>query len=186
MTLKNLGLKGLIKRPLPLYSDNDKISYAESFRYCNSQISSLITDLMTLSPFIKSALAILWKGTLGCCNGYGKSLYNLIVRPKNETVNQDTSSSRDLRLQYILSEYSYSLGLWKVVQRTKQCLDFTVTAHFLHLIGSWFYNGHLPSQPSVWLLNLVTITLMCVLGEYLCMRTEMQNIPVMSSKVADL
>ena len=75
------------------------------------------------------------------------------------------------------------MGLWKVVQRTKQCLDFTVTAHFFHILGCWIYNGHLPSQPSVWLLQLVTITLMCVLGEYLCMRTEMQNIPVLSSKV---
>ncbi|MCL4123540.1 UNVERIFIED_CONTAM: hypothetical protein GTU68_018388 [Idotea baltica] len=87
---------------------------------------------------------------------------------------------------FILNALTCSLGLWKIVQRTKQCLDFTVTAHILHLIGCWFYVGHLPSQPSIWLLQLVTITLMCVLGEYLCMRTEMHNIPLLTSAKADL
>jgi hypothetical protein len=36
-----------------------------------------------------------------------------------------------------------SAALWHVVQRTKQCLDFTCTVHFFHIIICWIYNGYL-------------------------------------------
>lgn len=69
-------------------------------------------------------------------------------------------------------------GLWKVVQRTKQCLDFSATVHILHLLACWFYAGHIPVLPSLYLLHLLTLALMCVMGEYLCLRSEMSTIPV--------
>ena len=77
-----------------------------------------------------------------------------------------------------------SLALWNIVQRTKLCLDFTCTVHFFHVIFCWCYNGFPPTSFSWWVINVICVTLMCVSGEFLCMRTELKAIPVsMSSKV---
>lgn len=125
----------------------------------------------------------IWVASLDLFTGHHRSLDSLF---KYQELQVKEVHGRTVMAAFILNALTSSLGLWKVVQRTKQCLDFTVTAHVIHLCASWWYNGHLPSQPSVWLLNLVTITLMCVLGEYLCMRTEMQHIPVLGSSKVDL
>ena len=82
----------------------------------------------------------------------------------------------------IFSSFS-SLGLWYVVQRTKQCLDFTCTVHFFHLVFCWYYNGFVPTFLSWWVINILCIAIMCVSGEFLCMRTELRAIPVSMSKV---
>uniref|UniRef100_A0A3Q3AUG0 SYS1 golgi trafficking protein n=1 Tax=Kryptolebias marmoratus TaxID=37003 RepID=A0A3Q3AUG0_KRYMA len=66
------------------------------------------------------------------------------------------------------------------------CLDFTVTVHFFHMIGCWIYNAHLPSALSWWLVNVACMALMAVIGEYLCMRTELRAIPVNSGPKSNL
>ena len=71
-----------------------------------------------------------------------------------------------------------SLGLWYVVQRTKLCLDFSSTVHFLHLVLCTLYNSAPPISATWWVINLVCLTTMCVSGEFLCMRTELRTIPV--------
>lgn len=90
-----------------------------------------------------------------------------------------------MALKTICSCYR-AVGLWFIVQRTKQCLDFSSTAHLIHLIVCWYYNGHFPSAFSWWLLNLACLTIMCVSGEFLCMRTELQAIPLNMGPKADL
>lgn len=87
---------------------------------------------------------------------------------------------------FVLNSLTCALGLWYVVRRTKQCLDFAVTAHLLHLLICWIYNGAFPSSLSWWLLCVVCTTLMCVCGEFLCMRTELKAIPVGLGPKADL
>ena len=62
----------------------------------------------------------------------------------------------------------------------KLFLDFTCSMHFFHLIGCCIYRSF-PTTVSWWLIQLVCITLMVVLGEYLCMRTEMREIPLIGS-----
>ena len=57
-------------------------------------------------------------------------------------------------------------------------LDFTCSMHLFHLIGCMCYKSF-PSTVSWWLIQIVCITLMVVLGEYLCMRTEMREIPLL-------
>ncbi|CAL1674999.1 unnamed protein product [Lasius platythorax] len=57
-------------------------------------------------------------------------------------------------------------------------MDFACTAHFIHLICCWVYNGTYPTSFSWWCLNLVSLCIMCVCGEFLCMRTELQAIPL--------
>jgi nicotinamide riboside transporter PnuC len=82
---------------------------------------------------------------------------------------------------------SSSVSLWYVVQRTKLCLDFTCTVFLFHIAACWVYNGFLANTLSWWVINVVSITLMCVTGEFLCMRTELKAIPVsMSASKVDL
>lgn len=40
------------------------------------------------------------------------------------------------------------------------------------------YNASFPSTMSWWLLNSVCAALMCVCGEFLCLKTELNDIPV--------
>ena len=82
--------------------------------------------------------------------------------------------------------YSSSLGLWYVVQRTKLCLDFSCTVHLLHLVGCIWWNLSLPHTLTWWCINLVCLTTMCVSGEFLCMRTELRTIPVSMATKTDL
>lgn len=79
-----------------------------------------------------------------------------------------------------------ALGLWFFIRRGKQCLDFTVTVHFFHMIGCWIYNAHLPAALSWWLVNIACMALMAVIGEYLCMRTELRAIPVNTGPKSNL
>lgn len=76
--------------------------------------------------------------------------------------------------------------LWYIVERTKQCMDFSCTWHFIHLIVCWFYNGHFPTTFSWWALNVACATLMCVCGEFLCLRTELAAIPLSLGPKTDL
>lgn len=79
---------------------------------------------------------------------------------------------------HAVSAFAGSVALWYFVKRAKQCLDFTCSMHAFHLIGCCIYRSF-PTTVSWWLIQLVCITLMVVLGEYLCMRTEMREIPLL-------
>ena len=78
----------------------------------------------------------------------------------------------------VLNALTCAIGLWYVVKRTKQCLDFAATAHILHLVCCSCFTGAIPTAVSWWLAQIVCVALMTVLGEYLCMRTELKAIPV--------
>lgn len=88
--------------------------------------------------------------------------------------------------QYTFHFSCSALGLWFFIRRGKQCLDFTVTVHLFHMIFCWIYNSHPPAVLSWWLVNVACIALMAVIGEYLCMRTELRAIPVNSGPKSNL
>jgi len=85
---------------------------------------------------------------------------------------------RLIMMAYVLNALTGALGLWYVVKRTKLCLDFAATVHIFHLVTCWMYNTHFPTSLSWWLSNVVSIIIMTVVGEFLCMRTDMQEIPL--------
>lgn len=87
---------------------------------------------------------------------------------------------------FVLNALTGSLALWYIVQRTKLCLDFTCTLHLFHLIICWIFNGMFPHSASWWLTSVICTVLMTVLGEYLCMRTELQAIPLSMGPKTDL
>ncbi|XP_046411244.1 protein SYS1 homolog [Neodiprion virginianus] len=90
---------------------------------------------------------------------------------------------RDLGGKMVITMFLFNaligaLVLWWIVQRTKQCMDFACTAHLIHLLCCWGYNYSFPTSFSWWCLNIVSVTIMCIFGEFLCMRTELQAIPL--------
>jgi hypothetical protein len=87
---------------------------------------------------------------------------------------------------FVLNALTGAIGLWYVVKRTKQCLDFTATVHFFHLLACWVFNGWFPNTLSWWLVNVVCTIIMTVLGEFLCMRTELKAIPLSMGPRVDL
>nr|XP_033792181.1 protein SYS1 homolog [Geotrypetes seraphini]XP_033792183.1 protein SYS1 homolog [Geotrypetes seraphini] len=84
-------------------------------------------------------------------------------------------------MAFILNALTCALGLLYFIRRGKQCLDFTVTVHVFHLLGCWIYNSRFPTTLTWWLVNIACIALMAVIGEYLCMRTELNEIPLNSA-----
>ncbi|RKP10748.1 integral membrane protein S linking to the trans Golgi network-domain-containing protein, partial [Thamnocephalis sphaerospora] len=71
------------------------------------------------------------------------------------------------------------LLLLRIVERARLCLDYVVTLHFLHLIFTSYYSGHLPTTVFWWALNLASCCAMSIGGEWVCMRREME--PIMLS-----
>nr|XP_012635747.1 protein SYS1 homolog isoform X2 [Microcebus murinus] len=92
-----------------------------------------------------------------------------------------TPPGRLSMMSFVLNALTCALGLLYFIRRGKQCLDFTVTVHFFHLLGCWFYSSRFPSALTWWLVQAVCIALMAVIGEYLCMRTELKEIPLNSA-----
>ncbi|KAF6208247.1 hypothetical protein GE061_016699 [Apolygus lucorum] len=100
---------------------------------------------------------------------------------KYQEIHSRDSVGKLVIIAYLLNALTGAVCLWCVVQRTKLCLDFAVTAHFLHLILCWIYNGYFPVSVFWWLLNIVSAGIMCICGELLCMRTELKAIPLSST-----
>uniref|UniRef100_A0A9L0TL36 SYS1 golgi trafficking protein n=1 Tax=Equus caballus TaxID=9796 RepID=A0A9L0TL36_HORSE len=103
-----------------------------------------------------------------------------VIIPK-EILGFSTPPGRLSMMSFILNALTCALGLLYFIRRGKQCLDFTVTVHFFHLLGCWFYSSRFPSALTWWLVQIVCIALMAVIGEYLCMRTELKEIPLNSA-----
>jgi len=64
-----------------------------------------------------------------------------------------------------------------VVERAKKCLDFTATLYITHLLFCVFHTG-MPANLEWWVLQFTGLVIMAVLGEWLCMRREMREIPL--------
>ena len=98
-------------------------------------------------------------------------------------------SYRSIRLSYtggwisfaafFLNALAGGCFLCIIVERAKKCLDFASTAHFVHLCFCTMYDG-LPSSWEWWAVNFMSLIVMSLLGEYLCMRREMRDIPLFS------
>jgi len=79
---------------------------------------------------------------------------------------------------HLLNAIAGSLLLVYVVERAKKCLDFAATVHILHLVFSSIYSRHFPTTWVWWVINIICLVLMAVIGEYLCMRRELKEIPL--------
>jgi len=69
-----------------------------------------------------------------------------------------------------------ALVLMQVVGRAKKCLDFTATAYILHFLVVLAYDGF-PTIWEWWVINVISLIATVVVGEILCMRRELREIP---------
>lgn len=93
-----------------------------------------------------------------------------------------SAKGRVTMVAFCLNTLTGAGGLWVIVRRAKQCLDFAATAHLIHLIFCSVYAGF-PKTWTWWLMNVVCMALMAVMGEFVCMKTELKAIPVSVSSV---
>lgn len=85
-------------------------------------------------------------------------------------------------LVHILNAPAGALYLMFIVERAKKCLDFTVTCYFVHLVICCGFSGW-PFNVEWWATNSLGLAAMALLGEWLCVRREMQEIPLASLRV---
>ncbi|XP_042950594.1 protein SYS1 homolog isoform X2 [Carya illinoinensis] len=64
-----------------------------------------------------------------------------------------------------------------LIERAKKCLDFSATVYVIHLFICIVYGGW-PSSMTWWVLHGTGIAVMALLGEYLCIRRELREIPI--------
>ena len=65
-----------------------------------------------------------------------------------------------------------------IVEKSKKCLDFTITYFLLHLLLSCM-SGGFPHSFDWWIIHIFAVIVMVVLGEYLCSLRELEMIPLL-------
>ena len=65
-----------------------------------------------------------------------------------------------------------------IVEKSKKCLDFSVTLFLIHLFSCYWYDG-LPRSLDWWVVHVLGTNVMVLLGEYLCSLKEMRDIPLL-------
>jgi hypothetical protein len=65
-----------------------------------------------------------------------------------------------------------------IVEKSKKCLDFSVTLFLVHLLLCTWYNG-IPATWDWWICHIFGTIIMILLGEFLCSRRELDDIPLL-------
>lgn len=79
---------------------------------------------------------------------------------------------------HLLFFVNRALMLAIIVEKSKKCLDFSVTLFIIHIIFCSMYGGF-PSTWDWWIIHILGMILMVVLGEYLCSKKELSDIPLL-------
>lgn len=128
------------------------------------QIICLQSCYYTLLGFLCMLMDLLWAQPL--------SLDHLL---SFRTLRTDIALGWFYILMFIMGAAVTALLLQRIVHRAKLCLDFTLTLYGWHLVFSWVYGGF-PTAAGWWLQLMVCILTTSLLGEYVCMRKEMEPI----------
>lgn len=78
---------------------------------------------------------------------------------------------------FLLSSLAGAGYILYLIERAKKCLDFSATLYIIHLFICIMYGGW-PSSLTWWVVNLTGLLLMTYLGEWLCIRRELKEIPI--------
>lgn len=79
--------------------------------------------------------------------------------------------------QYLTFDHNRAGFLMFLVERAKKCLDFCATLYIMHLFICILYGGW-PASITWWVVNITGLAVMALLGEYLCMKRELREIPI--------
>jgi protein SYS1 len=80
----------------------------------------------------------------------------------------------------LVANLSTALTYVLLVGRAKRCLDFAVTIFVAHAIATVFHSG-IPASLSWWCVNLMSVSVLAIVSEAMCMRIEMREISVQSA-----
>lgn len=81
-------------------------------------------------------------------------------------------------MTHILNSVAAAGVLAWIVERAKKCLDYGATCYIWHCIFVWWYSSSWPASTAWWIANGVGFVVMVLLGEWFCVRREMQDIPL--------
>ena len=93
-----------------------------------------------------------------------------------QTLSLNTVAGWGTNLVVLLSHFIGSLLLVVIVEKSKKCLDFTVTTFLVHFVLTCVYGGF-PATWDWWIVNLLGVAIMVVMGEWFCSRRELADIP---------
>jgi hypothetical protein len=92
-------------------------------------------------------------------------------------VTTSTALGWSVIFSFLGASFTGALVLYFVVERTKKCLDFTVTCYCFHALFSTFYKGF-PLSFEWWFTICLSAGITALVGESLCMKKEMRDIPI--------
>ncbi|EEC70997.1 hypothetical protein OsI_02668 [Oryza sativa Indica Group] len=78
---------------------------------------------------------------------------------------------------FLLAAAAGAAFMLYVIERAKKCLDFAATLYIIHLFICIVYGGW-PASVTWWVVNIAGLAIMSLLGEYLCIRRELKEIPI--------
>eukprot|EP01095_Lingulamoeba_sp_RSL-Kostka_P014562 TRINITY_DN6385_c1_g1_i1.p1 TRINITY_DN6385_c1_g1~~TRINITY_DN6385_c1_g1_i1.p1 ORF type:complete len:154 (+),score=6.78 TRINITY_DN6385_c1_g1_i1:205-666(+) len=111
----------------------------------------------------------------------------------------DTWFEMDLFFEYTTMDFTTSIGIAIIIslitasiieaivirmliERAKKCLDFTFTLHFIQFVIVLIYSSF-PVTFTWWIVTLISLGIMTLLSEYLCMKYEMTDIKLNTSNI---
>ncbi|XP_050383785.1 uncharacterized protein LOC126800458 [Argentina anserina] len=97
------------------------------------------------------------------------------------TVTVSTVTGWCVIASFVLSALASAGYLYLLIERSKRCLDFSVTVYIVHLCICIGYGGW-PSSITWWVVNGTGIGVMAWLGIYLCMKRELQEIMIPTAR----
>jgi hypothetical protein len=90
-----------------------------------------------------------------------------------------TKEGRIDAMTIVLSSLIGSMLLVVIVEKSKKCLDFATTNVILHFIICVLYDGKAVLHSlDFWIVQVFGMIAMVLLGEYLCSRRELMEIPL--------
>ncbi|GMH15956.1 hypothetical protein Nepgr_017797 [Nepenthes gracilis] len=93
------------------------------------------------------------------------------------TVTASTVTGWGVIASFMLSAVAGAGYMVYLIERAKKCLDFSATLYIIHLFICYIYGGW-PSSITWWVVNVTGLAMMALLGEYLCIRRELREIPI--------
>lgn len=108
-----------------------------------------------------------------CLTSYGPSI---ILIFDHSTMRLGTGKA--IIFAHLLNALVGALLLKIFVERSKSCLDFSITYCILHFIAVWYYSRSIPDTFLWYFVNIAVAFIMCVTSELLCRREELKSIPI--------
>lgn len=93
------------------------------------------------------------------------------------TVTASTVTGLCVIASFLLSSLAGAVSMFYLIERAKKCLDFSATLYIIHLFLCIVYGGW-PSSITWWVVTGTGVAVMSLLGEYLCGRRELREIPI--------